>query len=135
MVLSWSFESQNKAWLIACVSHVKHKIDKTKFFGLHRFTCSVLPLTKQKEDSNSLFLAHHNQINLWALLSHMNVTLNDKAILHTFSHCGFFCHYGEIVFVGLYKLFPVVLFQLCGGLLFGSGRVLNKREIIIHFAC
>lgn len=65
----------------------------------------------------------------------VNVTPCDKPILHTFYHSGCFCHYGGTVFVRLYKLFPVVLFQRCGGLLFGSDMVLNKGEILIHFAC
>jgi len=68
------------------------------------------------------------------LESRMNAAINDKAIPHAFSHSGFFCHYGGTVFVGLYQLFPVVPFQLCGGLLFDSDGVLSKREILIHFA-
>lgn len=63
--------------------------------------------------------------------SRMNVTPNDKAIPTE----GSSVIMEELSLLGLYQLFPVVLFQLCGGLLFGSDGVLNKREILIHFAC
>lgn len=68
--LSWTFESLSNVWLTARVSQVKRKkLTRQSILVFTDLQCFAhYAVTKQKEDSNSLFLSHHNQFNFAGII-------------------------------------------------------------------